>query len=218
MENKLFDGNPVIAIMRTARNPTTTNKVLEMATAINTESAKLEAIGRPIANRQETFELRKRELQAAVTGLIKADVQANESVIAKARAAWEKETGNNLNRRHMEMQTAEVRYRAMNPDELRSVLQGFCEAEFILEDPVVVDAAFAVGMASSIDAVETGAMREIVVSKRYAEPWLQNAEAQQSLREIKVLQDYEQSAVPIIEADGKMSGVTFGELLNMQGE
>ena len=212
--------NPLFPLMQHTKIG---KRAVELAEALNHEMRELVELERPQKYREKVYQERRTAIATELFDLAEAEKNRLESAIEADRKAWTENAEKTLHARVARLQLAQTRYAAMNPQELRKEINRIAGAEYLPGDPIEIDALFEAARFAGVDEAELIANRETVVSKRYAEPWLQSPEARQREREIKL---YAQQAkapwtVPVVSENGEVGRLDIDDLLdgtNPKGE
>ena len=205
--------NPLYALMQHTQIG---KKAAELAEKLNREMAELVELERPQKYRETFYHERRTAIATEIFDLAEAEKNRLEAAIEADRKAWTENAEKSLHARAARLQLAQTRYAAMNPQELRKEINRIAGAEYLPGDPIEIDALFEAARFAGVDEAELIANRETVVSKRYAEPWLQSPEARQREREIKLYAQQGKSpwTVPVISGNGEVGRLDIDDLLD----
>ena len=209
------DENPLIALVKSAKNTSVTGLALTLTDA-------LDGVMRESVESEMPKKKMEKLFQASRDEIAKRLFQEIDERAAEIRASFEKDgktyaddAAQHLNRSSQELELSRNRYGAMSDGELKSELENIGTAEFT-GDPTGIDALFVAAKSSGIDPGEVAAYRELLISKDYQSPWKQNPASRILQNELDMCAECRGYDFPLVGYDDSVTMLSIDDLLETE--
>jgi hypothetical protein len=208
-----MENNPMKTIVESAKNASFGNAVVQLADELNRKMFEHKELGRPKAYREKVYHEGRTAIGLRIFEESQKERERIDGELAQREHDWREQVEKKSTARSHALQFAQNKAGAMSDAELTAQLEKYTTADFITDDPNVVDAYFSESRLRD-GITETDTFRELVTAKSYDSPWLQNPESAQLVRERNMYNSAKRFEIPVVDLGGKTASVSLDDFLD----